>query len=152
VGEKYLFIRKSKTNDETDEIYIADWSKASSSCCIRKCCTAYEKWCADRRLQIWFHFVMKRLSVRYWCKLSKTEEIYIATKIVCAWLIKGAYEKYCTDMDSLTLYALTCTPHSHTLPYTHTHTHTLERASMRGRAMLDLIPRAASRTVDQTPP
>jgi hypothetical protein len=34
----------------------------------------------------------------------------------------------------------------------HTHTNTLARASMRGRAMLDPVPRATSRTVDQTPP
>ncbi len=38
-------------------------------------------------------------------------------------------------------------PHTHT----HTHTHTLAHASIRGQAMLDLVPRATSRTVDQTP-
>jgi hypothetical protein len=53
---------------------------------------------------------------------------------------------------TIPLHALTCTPHSRTLPYTHTHTHTLERASMRGRAMLDLVPHETARTVDQTPP
>jgi hypothetical protein len=47
------------------------------------------------------------------------------------------------------------TPHtSHptrTHTHTHTHTHTPACASIRGRAMLDPVPRSASRTVDQTP-
>jgi hypothetical protein len=38
-----------------------------------------------------------------------------------------------------------------TRTHTRTQTHTLERASMRGRAMLDPVPRSASRAVDQTP-